>query len=94
MIGAEVNDRIFSTAVDCSYDLVLPSTTLSQTLLPQLGVNFDEMYQSVLKTTLEVFATHNSASGTSSSFPTSLPVLIRDDSPSDALQDVREDPSR
>jgi urate oxidase len=59
----DVNDRIFSTAVDCSYTVNLPSShSLSKNSLAMLGIEFNKIYQSVETTTLEIFATHNSAS--------------------------------
>ncbi|BGP19900.1 hypothetical protein JCM10213_008626 [Rhodosporidiobolus nylandii] len=57
-----VNDRIFSTSVDCTYQIPIPSSALTAAALPKLGIDFDTIHQSVVDTTLEVFATHNSAS--------------------------------
>jgi len=58
----EVSDRIFSTSVDCSYDLVLPSTSLTVEGVSDLGVPFDAIYKSVVDTTLKIFAEDASAS--------------------------------
>jgi len=57
-----VNDRIFSTSVECTYTIPLPSSSLTVSALPKLGIEFDKIYQSVVDTTLEIFAEHNSAS--------------------------------
>ena len=59
---ADVDDRIFSTAVDCSYTIPISSTALTRKAIANLGIDFDAIYNSVEKTTLEIFATHNSAS--------------------------------
>lgn len=58
-----VNDRIFSTAVSCTYTLPLPPIT-STTPLSTLArsIDFDAIHASVTQTTLDIFATHNSAS--------------------------------
>lgn len=50
----EVSDRIFSTSVDCTYQMTLPSIPV--------GIDFNKIFNSVLETTLEIFSTHNSAS--------------------------------
>lgn len=52
----DVSDRIFSTSVDCSYKYTLPTVDLAS------GSMFEAVFQSVLATTLEIFATHNSKS--------------------------------
>ncbi|BGP03260.1 Uricase [Rhodotorula toruloides] len=57
-----VDDRIFSTAVDCTYTIPISPSALSISALPKLGIDFDKIYKSVVDTTLEIFATHNSAS--------------------------------
>lgn len=50
-----------STAVDCSYKIKLPKA-LTQSSLSNLGVDFDAIHKSVTRTTLDIFATHNSGS--------------------------------
>ncbi|GAA5869512.1 hypothetical protein JCM8547_001510 [Rhodosporidiobolus lusitaniae] len=57
-----VDDRIFSTSVDASWTIPIPSSALTAAALPKLGIEFDKIYKSVETTTLETFATHNSAS--------------------------------
>ncbi|KAK4697657.1 urate oxidase, partial [Phenoliferia sp. Uapishka_3] len=58
-----VEDRIFSTAVQCEYTIPLPSSIpLTFSNLSTLGINFEHIYASVENATLETFATHNSAS--------------------------------
>ncbi|GAA6020416.1 hypothetical protein JCM10207_002100 [Rhodosporidiobolus poonsookiae] len=57
-----VDDRIFSTAVDMSYKIPIPSSSLTAAALPKLGIDFDAIFKSAVGTTLEIFATHNSAS--------------------------------
>ncbi|ORY85976.1 hypothetical protein BCR35DRAFT_302595 [Leucosporidium creatinivorum] len=57
-----VDDRIFSTAVDCSYTIPISSSSLTRSAIANLGIDFEAIYRSVEKTTLEIFATHNSAS--------------------------------
>ncbi|GAA6055839.1 hypothetical protein JCM3770_004785 [Rhodotorula araucariae] len=57
-----VNDRIFSTSVDCTYTIPIPSAALTASALATLGIDFDGVFRSVERTTLDVFATHNSAS--------------------------------
>ncbi|GAA5840294.1 hypothetical protein JCM11251_006687 [Rhodosporidiobolus azoricus] len=57
-----VDDRIFSTAIDCVYNIPIPSSALTASALPKLGIDFDAIFRSVEGTTLEIFATHNSAS--------------------------------
>ncbi|BGP43178.1 hypothetical protein JCM10450v2_007319 [Rhodotorula kratochvilovae] len=57
-----VSDRIFSTSVDCVYTIPIPSSSLTSAALSTLGIDFDAVYKSVEQTTLEIFATHNSAS--------------------------------
>nr|CRX79137.1 hypothetical protein ls5930a1_00168 [Leucosporidium scottii]CRX79214.1 hypothetical protein ls5931a1_00042 [Leucosporidium scottii] len=57
-----VDDRIFSTAVDCSYTIPISSSSLTRSAIGNLGIDFEAIYRSVEKTTLEIFATHNSAS--------------------------------
>ncbi|KAM0756074.1 putative urate oxidase [Meredithblackwellia eburnea MCA 4105] len=58
-----VNDRIFSTAVDCSYTIPLPaSLPLTFDNLSKLGIDFEHIWNSMSTATLETFATHNSAS--------------------------------
>ncbi|KAI5474323.1 urate oxidase, partial [Pseudohyphozyma bogoriensis] len=59
---APVDDRIFSTAVDCSYTVNLPSKALTTESLASLPIDFEAIYRSAEVATLEVFATHNSAS--------------------------------
>lgn len=57
-----VSDRIFSTSVECAYSIPITTTQLSAKALPNLGIDFDSIYQSMVGTTLEVFAEHDSAS--------------------------------
>ncbi|GAA5985226.1 hypothetical protein JCM11641_003638 [Rhodosporidiobolus odoratus] len=57
-----VNDRIFSTSVDCVYDIPIPFSALTASAIPKLGIDFESIFKSVEQTTLEIFATHNSAS--------------------------------
>ncbi|GAA5864885.1 hypothetical protein JCM1840_004938 [Sporobolomyces johnsonii] len=57
-----VSDRIFSTSVDCTYTIPIPSSALTAAALARLGIDFDAIWTSVEQTTLEIFATHNSAS--------------------------------
>ncbi|GAA5888472.1 hypothetical protein JCM6882_008632 [Rhodosporidiobolus microsporus] len=57
-----VDDRIFSTAIDCVYTIPIPSSALTAAALPKLGIDFHKIFKSVEDTTLEIFATHNSAS--------------------------------
>ncbi|GAA6001665.1 uncharacterized protein JCM10292_004984 [Rhodotorula paludigena] len=57
-----VNDRIFSTSVDCTYDVPIPSRALNAQALANLGIDFERVFRSVQDTTLRVFAEHNSAS--------------------------------
>ena len=59
-----VNDRIFSTVVDCSYTISLPPSALSPkpNALASLSLDFDTVYNNVERTTLETFAEHDSAS--------------------------------
>ncbi|KAK4052312.1 hypothetical protein OIO90_004393 [Microbotryomycetes sp. JL221] len=57
-----VNDRIFSTAVDCSYTIPLSPSATTPSSLPNLSIDFNHIYNSVLTTTLETFAQHDSAS--------------------------------
>lgn len=60
----DVSDRIFSTSVDCSYTFSLPSLPLSLPVLKTLEkeMKFDGVFRSMERTTLEVFAEHDSAS--------------------------------
>lgn len=58
----DVNDRIFSTSVECSYEVPIPASALSAAALPKIGINFEAIYASMMETTLEIFSTHNSAS--------------------------------
>lgn len=64
LILAEVNDRIFSTAIDLNYDIKLPSGPLTIDGLSAVGekAKFSELQASVRKITLETFATDESAS--------------------------------
>lgn len=63
LIGrTEVSDRIFSTSVDCSYDLVIPATALTVEGVSDLGIPFDKIYHSVVDTTLRIFSEDESAS--------------------------------
>ena len=48
--------------MECTYTIPLPSSALTVSALPKLGIEFDKIYQSVVDTTLEIFAEHNSAS--------------------------------
>ncbi|GAA6063492.1 hypothetical protein JCM10212_004451 [Sporobolomyces blumeae] len=57
-----VDDRIFSTSVECTYTIPIPSSAVSPSALGRLGIDFDKIYESVVGTTLEIFAEHNSAS--------------------------------
>ncbi|BGP58041.1 hypothetical protein JCM8202_001720 [Rhodotorula sphaerocarpa] len=57
-----VDDRIFSTSVDCVYNVPIPSKPFSKEALAGLRIDFDTIYRNVVETTLETFATHNSAS--------------------------------
>lgn len=57
-----VDDRIFSTAVDCTYTIPISSSSLTRSAIGNLGIDFEAIYRSVEMTTLEIFATHNSAS--------------------------------
>ncbi|KDE02389.1 uricase [Microbotryum lychnidis-dioicae p1A1 Lamole] len=57
-----VDDRIFSTSVDCSYSIPIPTSALTSASIPKLGIDFERIFKSVETTTLEIFATHNSAS--------------------------------
>ncbi|SCZ94460.1 BZ3500_MvSof-1268-A1-R1_Chr12-2g03913 [Microbotryum saponariae] len=57
-----VDDRIFSTSVDCSYSITIPTSALTSASIPKLGIDFERIFKSVETTTLEIFATHNSAS--------------------------------
>jgi len=57
-----VNDRIFSTSVDCVYEIPIHSSSFSAAAIGKLGIDFDAIHKSVEETTLEIFATHNSAS--------------------------------
>ncbi|GAA5940273.1 hypothetical protein JCM3775_004417 [Rhodotorula graminis] len=57
-----VNDRIFSTSVDCVYEIPIRSSSFSAAAIGKLGIDFDAIHKSVEETTLEIFATHNSAS--------------------------------
>ena len=58
-----MNDRIFSTTVECNYTIPLPaSIPLAFAALPTLGIDFEKIAASVECATLETFATHNSAS--------------------------------
>lgn len=59
---AAVNDRIFSTAVECTYTIPVSRSSLTPQSLPNLSLDFDRIFNSVTKTTLETFATHDSAS--------------------------------
>ncbi|KAL8291379.1 hypothetical protein RQP46_002357 [Phenoliferia psychrophenolica] len=60
---APVNDRIFSTTVECNYTIPLPpSIPLTFAALPSLGINFEHIASTVRAATLETFATHDSAS--------------------------------
>ncbi|POY71553.1 hypothetical protein BMF94_5416 [Rhodotorula taiwanensis] len=57
-----VDDRIFSTSVDCVYNVPIRSSSFNKDALAGLRIDFDAIYRSVVETTLETFATHNSAS--------------------------------
>lgn len=61
---AAVNDRIFSTAVDCSYTITLPPAAVSPQpdALKSVTLDFEAVYRNVERTTLETFAEHDSAS--------------------------------
>jgi urate oxidase len=58
----EVDDRIFSTSVECSYEIPIPASALSAAALPKIGIPFDSIFDSVMTTTLEIFSEHDSAS--------------------------------
>lgn len=60
----DVDDRIFSTAIDLSYEVVLPSGPLTIDGLKAVGdkAKFSALQDSVRKITLETFATDESAS--------------------------------
>lgn len=57
-----VSDRIFSTSVDCVWQIPILPKHLTGADIGKLGIDFDAIYQSVEGTTLDIFATHNSAS--------------------------------
>ncbi len=58
----EVDDRIFSTSVESSYEIPIPASTLSSAALAKIGIPFEAIFDSVMNTTLEIFSEHNSAS--------------------------------
>ncbi|GAA97246.1 uncharacterized protein L969DRAFT_57050 [Mixia osmundae IAM 14324] len=58
----DVSDRILSTSVDCSYTITLPPQPLTLTRLDKLGIDFAAIATSVRNTTLDTFATDQSAS--------------------------------
>lgn len=58
----EVDDRIFSTSVNCTYTVNLPAGPLTKSSLANLNVPFDNISSSVRDTTLRIFATDDSAS--------------------------------
>lgn len=58
----EVNDRIFSTSVDCTYNVALPSKALKADSLVNLGIDFKDIAASARALTLKIFATDESAS--------------------------------
>ncbi|GAA6037679.1 hypothetical protein JCM8097_002281 [Rhodosporidiobolus ruineniae] len=57
-----VDDRLFSTAVDCVYQIPIPGSSLTAASIAKLGIDFDKIFASAVQTTLDIFATHNSAS--------------------------------
>ncbi|GAA5990323.1 hypothetical protein JCM10908_007318 [Rhodotorula pacifica] len=57
-----VDDRIFSTSVECVYNVPIPSSNFTKQALAGLKIDFDAIHRSMVDTTLEIFATHNSAS--------------------------------
>lgn len=48
--------------MDCVYNVPIPSKPFSKEALAGLRIDFDTIYRNVVETTLETFATHNSAS--------------------------------
>ena len=58
----DVNDRIFSTSVECNYNIPIPASALTVAALPRIGIDFEHIFASMLETTFETFATHDSAS--------------------------------
>lgn len=58
----DVDDRIFSTSVECTYEVPIPASALTSAALPKMGIDFEGIFASMLDTTLEIFSTHNSAS--------------------------------
>ncbi|GAA5930800.1 uncharacterized protein JCM15063_002463 [Sporobolomyces koalae] len=57
-----VDDRIFSTSVECTYTIPIATSALTVEALPRLGIDFEGIFANVVDTTLEIFAEHNSAS--------------------------------
>ncbi|CAO1618082.1 unnamed protein product [Sympodiomycopsis kandeliae] len=60
----EVNDRIFSTSVDCQYSIALPKDESLASLLksPSALPNFEAIAKSVRDHTIDTFAKHSGAS--------------------------------
>lgn len=84
----EVNDRIFSTSVDCKYSIALPGQQPLSALLasPKSLPNFEAIAASVRKHTIDTFATHSGASVQQTLYLMSTNIL--DDAVARAVQDV------
>ncbi|KAK4048421.1 hypothetical protein OIV83_004767 [Microbotryomycetes sp. JL201] len=74
-----VNDRIFSTSVDCSYTIPISPSALTPSALPNLSIDFDSIFASVTRITLETFAEHDSASVQATMYQMCEQILAEND---------------
>nr|AOR51843.1 urate oxidase [Phaffia rhodozyma] len=76
----EVDDRIFSTSITCDYTVTLPpNIPLTIDNLNKIGaeVQFEKLASTARTTTLEVFATHDSASVQATLYRAAQTILSR-----------------
>lgn len=73
----EVQDRIFSTSVECQYDIKLPPKPLQDLLDPSFSdlPSFDTIAQNAVSHILTTFATHSSPSVQATMFQTGQAIL-------------------
>lgn len=75
----EVHDRIFSTSVECQYDIKLPAKPLQDLLNPSTSEKdlplFDTIAQNVISHILTTFATHSSPSVQATMYQTGQAIL-------------------
>jgi urate oxidase len=93
----EVHDRIFSTSVECQYDIKLPAKPLQDLLNPSTSTKdlppFDTIAQNAISHILTTFATHSSPSVQATMYQTGQAILNDKDSTSVVRVDL-EMPNR